>query len=549
MWRCTTVSRTGPSRALDAPVLTYDDIPRICNVADQFVDRNLREGRGDHPALVCGDRAYTYEEVATFVNRVGHVLRGLGVKREQRVLLALSDGIEFVATWYAVLKIGAVVADVYTFLQPKEYAYYLQYSRAEVAVVDRDTLDRVRPGAAESRDLRHLLVVGAIPDELETGELSFETLTDEAPDELDAAPTSRDDIAIWKFTTGSTGAPKAAVHCAHDPLISFDWYAKGVLGYQPDDVVLPVPKLFFGYARDATTLFTFGVGATGIVFPERSTAERMFALIERHRPTILVQVPTMMSAMVSHPAAGEADLGSVRFCISSGEALPEELYRRWQERFGVEVLDGIGSSEAYHIYISTRPGAVRAGSVGQVVPGYEARIVDGDGNDCADGEQGELLIAGESTALMYWNDHEKSKHTFAGDVIHTGDLFARDPDGYFWYRGRADDLLKVGGIWVAPLEIENCLLAHDAVAECAVVGYDRDGLVYPRAYVVLHEAAEVSQTDLQEFVRSRLSPHKYPRDVRFVEGLPKTPSGKLDRKALRSAAERESLEIVVAPGT
>jgi acyl-coenzyme A synthetase/AMP-(fatty) acid ligase len=247
----------------------------------------------------------------------------------------------------------------------------------------------------------------------------------------------------------------------------------------------------------------------------------------------------MMNAMVNHPDAGRHDLGSVRYCISSGEALPEELYRRWVECFGVEVLDGVGSSEAYHIYLSNRPGAVRPGSVGQVVPGYEARIVDGEGRDCPDGEPGELWISGESTALMYWDDHEKSKRTFAGDLIRTGDLFARDADGHFWYRGRADDLLKVGGIWVAPLEIENCLLGHAAVAECAVVGYEQDGLVRPRAYVVLVEPTEPNDelaTELQDFVRARLSPHKYPREVCFLPELPKTASGKLDRKALRARA-------------
>jgi acyl-coenzyme A synthetase/AMP-(fatty) acid ligase len=312
-----------------------------------------------------------------------------------------------------------------------------------------------------------------------------------------------------------------------------------VLGYRQDDVVLPVPKLFFGYARDATALFTFGVGAAGIIFPERSTPELIFGLIELRRPTVVVQVPTMMNAMVNHPDAGRHDLGSVRYCISSGEALPEELYRRWVECFGVEVLDGVGSSEAYHIYLSNRPGAVRPGSVGQVVPGYEARIVDGEGRDCPDSEPGELWISGESTALMYWDDHEKSKRTFAGDLIRTGDLFARDADGHFWYRGRADDLLKVGGIWVAPLEIENCLLGHAAVAECAVVGYEQDGLVRPRAYVVLVEPTEPNDelaTELQDFVRARLSPHKYPREVCFLPELPKTASGKLDRKALRARA-------------
>lgn len=516
-------------------MLKYADIPHDFNLASHFVDRNVEEGRGDRTALVCGSRVVTYAELAAMVNRAGNVLRGLGVRREQRVLLALSDSPEFVALWYAVLKIGAVVSEVYTFLQPKDYEYYLSYSRAQVAVVDATTLDAVRLAASSCAHAPTLLVVGMGQGELGDREVSFDEATGTASDRLDAERTSRDDIGIWKFTTGSTGAPKAAVHCHHDPLISFEWYARGVLGYREDDVVLPVPKLFFGYARDAVSLFTFGVGATGVIFPERTTPARMFELIARHRPTILVLVPTMMNAMASHEAAGLQDFSSVRFCISAGEALPEELYRRWRARFGVEVLDGVGSSEAYHIYISSRLGAVRPGTVGQIVPGYEARIVDVDGEDCADDEPGELWISGESTALMYWDDHEKSKRTFAGDLVRTGDLFARDDDGYFRYHGRADDLLKVGGIWVAPLEIENCLLGHAAVAECAVVGYEEDGLVRPRAYVVAAEGSEPSDQladELRKFVRSQLSPHKYPREVCFVGELAKTASGKLDRRAL-----------------
>lgn len=516
-------------------LLSYADIPRRFNLTSHFLDRNLEEGRADRTALYCGGRAYTYAEVARLTNRVGHVLRDLGVEIEDRVLLALSDGVEFVATWYAVLKIGAVAAEVYTFLQPKDYEYYLNYTRARVVVVDGATREKVRSVAPRCRFLRHLLVVGPA-EELTTQEVSFDRLVAQAPDQLEPEETSKDDIALWKFTTGSTGSPKAAVHCHYAPLISFERYAKQTLGYTADDVVLPVPKLFFGYARDAATLFTFGVGAAGIVFPERSTPERLFELIERFRPTILVQVPTMINAMATHPDAGRYDLSCLRYCISAGEALPVEVYQKWRRAFGVEVLDGIGSSELYHIYISNRPGAVRPGSVGQVVPGYQALVVDGDGNPLPDGEPGELRVAGETAALLYWNDREKSRRTFAADWVRTGDLFKRDADGYFWYQGRADDLLKVGGIWVAPLEIEGCLLEHPAVRECAVVGYEEAGLVLPRAYVALREPGTASPDlarALQEFVRSRLSPHKYPRDVRFVAALPKTASGKVDRKALK----------------
>jgi benzoate-CoA ligase family protein len=519
-------------------LIRLEDIPRELNLATHFVDRHVDEGRGERTALICaGDREYSYADLADRTNRIGNVLREVGVRPEERVLLALSDGVDFVASWYAVIKLGAVVAEAYTFLQPKDYAYYLEYTRARVVIADSVTLPAIREVAARASHLQKVIVAGGHPP-LEGRELSLADLVEDASPDLAAEPTARDDIAIWKFTTGSTGTPKAAVHCMHDPLISFENYARDVLDYRPDDRVLPVPKLFFGYARDAAALFTFGVGAAGIVFPERSTAERLFELIAEHRPTILVQVPAMMRAMLGDPAAERADLTSLRLCISSGEALPGELYQAWMDRFGVEVLDGVGSSEAYHIYLSNRPGAVRGGSVGQLVPGYDARLLNAEGNEVPEGEAGELRIAGESTALMYWGDHEKSKATFAGDWIRTGDLFARDADGYFWYRGRADDLLKVRGIWVAPQEIEQALMEHDAVADCAVVGVERgDGLI-PRAYVVPSAPESLSDdtaAELQDFVRSRLAPHKYPREIRFMEDLPRTASGKVDRRALRSA--------------
>jgi benzoate-CoA ligase family protein len=486
-------------------VMTYDDIPRFFNLATHFVDRNVEEGRGDRTALIGPGGPTTYAELAALVNRSGNVLRELGVRAEERVLLVLGDSVEFVALWYGAQKIGAVTAEAYTFLQPKDYAYYLDYTRAGVVVVDETTEGPIREVAADSRWLRHVLVVD--------GEL----LRD-ASDELEPAPTTKDDIAIWKFTTGSTGQPKAAVHPQHSPVLSCEWYANGVLGLREDDLVLPVPKLFFGYARDLAALFPFGVGAAGIVFPERSTPERIFELIGEHRPTILVNVPTMMAQMVGHP---EHDLSCLRLCTSAGEALPRELHDRWLETFGVEVLDGIGSSEAYHIYISNRPGRVRPGSTGELVPGYEAHIA----------ENSELWIEGDTAALLYWGEHEKTKQTFSGDTVKTGDLFERDDDGYFWYRGRVDDLIKVGGIWVAPAEIEHCLVSHPDVVECAVVGHQQNGLTLTRAFVVVREP--VDERSLQEFVRERLSPHKVPREVRIVDDLPKTPSGKLDRKALR----------------
>ena len=522
-------------------MLTYEDVPRAFNLASYFVDRNVEEGRGTRTALIGPGGATTYAELATLTNRSGNVLVELGVRAEERVLLVLADSVEFVALWYGTQKIGAVTAEAYTFLQPKEYAYYLNYTRASVVVADATTLERVREAVASSRWLRRVLVVGA-DEELQAGEASYDALAADAPDELEPAPTTRDDIAIWKFTTGSTGLPKAAVHPAHSALLSFDWYARGVLDLQEDDIVLPVPKLFFGYARDLTALYPFGVGAAGIVFPERTTPERIFELVAQHRPSILVQVPTMMAAMTAHPEAASQDLSCLRLCTSAGEALPRELYERWRAAFGIEVLDGIGSSEAYHIYISNRPGRVRPGSVGEVVPGYSARVLDEDGQEVPEGEVGTLWIEGDTAALLYWNEHEKTKQTFQGDLVNTGDLFVRDSEGFYWYRGRSDELIKVGGIWVAPAEIEHCLITHADVVECAVVGYEEEGLTLSRAHVVLRAGVAGSEElarVLQDHVRTQLSPHKYPRDVRFVAELPKTPSGKIDRLALR--AEREAV--------
>ena len=485
---------------------------RRFNVTTHFLDRHLEEGRGARTALITPDRTWSYAELAQLTNRVGHVLRDeLGVRPEERVLLVLADGAEFVASWYAVLKIGAVTAEAYTFLTAEDYAHYLDYTRAGVVVTDTATVGRIREAAASSPWLRRILVVGE----------DFEALVAAAPDELDPAPTGPDDIAIWKFTTGSTGAPKACVHRMETPLRSFEAYAAGVLGMREDDVVLPVPKLFFGYARDMAALFPFGVGAAGIAFPERSTPERLFELIATHRPTILVNVPTMMAAMVSQP---EHDLSALRLCTSAGEALPAELYRRWMDAFGVEVLDGVGSSEAYHVYISA----------GREVPGYRARVMSEDGKELPDGETGRLWIDGPTTALMYWAARERSVQTFAGDTVMSADLFVREADGSLHYRGRADDLLKVGGIWVAPAEIENCLLGHPHVVECAVVGVEREGLTLARAHVVAGGA--LTTEELIAWVRERLSGHKAPREIRFEDELPRTANGKLDRRALKALA-------------
>ena len=500
-------------------------MPEPFNLATYFVDRHVAEGRGDRTALLVGDRSVSYAELAALTNRIGHVLLDAGVRKGQRVLLALSDGEEFVATWYAAQKIGAVTAEVYPFLQPKDYAYYLGYTEAVAVIADAVTLPALREAGAQN-----LLVTGV--SELRPGERPLRTLADSASTVLEAAPTTVDDIGIWKFTTGSTGAPKACVHPLRSPLESFERYAVQVLGLREDDRILAVPKLFFGYARDLVALFPFGVGAAGIAFPERTTADLVFELIARHRPTVLVNVPTMMSAMIAHPDAANQDLSCLRMTTSAGEALPSELHRKWDETFGVPVVDGIGSSEAYHIYLSNRPGQAKRGTLGTEVPGYRAQVVDELGGPLPDGEIGPLRITGPTIAREYYGDAEKSARAFDGDTLTSGDLFSRDAEGYFHHHGRADALLKVGGVFVAPGEIEDCLLGHPDVVDCAVLGHEVDGLVVPRAYVVVRAGVSVTAAELKEHAKAHLAKHKYPREVVFMTELPRTTNGKLDRRTL-----------------
>jgi benzoate-CoA ligase len=433
---------------------------------------------------------------------------------------------------------------VNTILPTADYEYYLDYTRAKVAVVDASVMERFAPAAASSRYLKHTIVVGGsslgslMEVERHSTLHAYEEIISAASDQLENAPTLRDDIAIWLFTSGSTGHPKAAVHLQHDLPYNTECYAKRVLGINESDITLSVPKLFFGYATGTNLLFPFAVGGATALFSERSTAETMFEMIQKYRPTILTSVPTMINAMLQVEGASERyDLSSLRFCLSAGEALPPELYNRWTETFGVEILDGIGSAEMFHIYITNYPGDVVPGSLGRIVPGYEAKIVDAEGREVATGEMGTLRVKGDSAALCYWGAHEKSKETFAGDWYTSGDQFRRDEQGYYWYGGRTDEMLKVSGIYVSPTEIENCLLEHSAVRECAVTGAtDEQGLVKPKAFIVLAEGIEASdelERELKEFVKENLAPYKYPRWIEFRKDLPKNDRGKIDRKSLR----------------
>jgi 4-hydroxybenzoate-CoA ligase len=536
------------------------EFPERFNMGWYFLDRNLEEGRGDKTCLYWRDESYTYAQVQAQSNRFGNALRRLGVDVEDRILIILPDRPEFAFTWFGAAKVGAVIAMVNPILPADDFVHYFEYSRARVAVVDASTLDRIDPLRDSFRHLRHLVVVG------EPGRhLSFAGVCAESSDRLDPADTHRDDPAIWLFTSGSTGKPKAAVHLQQDLPWNTERYAKQVLGIREDDLTVSVPKLFFGYATGTNLLFPFAVGGATALVSERSEPATLFDAIERYRPTILTSVPTMINGMlrlvdqggaVPHPPdtppslrASEPrsapssssnparDLSSLRFVLSAGEALPPELYRRWKETFGVEILDGIGSAEMFHIYISNAPGDVTPGSLGRLVPGYEARVVDPEGRDCPDGEAGTLWVKGESAAILYWQAHEKSKEVLRGDWVVTGDHMRRDADGRYWYEGRTDDMLKVGGIFVSPFEVENCLLQHPAVAEAAVIGYkDPEGLIKSKAFVVCRDPAAAGEPlarELQEFVKRHLAPFKYPRLVEFAAALPKNDRGKIERKRLR----------------
>jgi benzoate-CoA ligase family protein len=501
-------------------------------MARWFLDERIAEGRGGRVAIVDDRGRYTYAEVHAMANRVAATLWARGVRPEDRVLIGLYDSVEFAAAFFGILKAGAVVAMVNPDLPEADYDHYLGYTKCRAFIADASLLSRIGAQLAPHRAICHSVIsVGGASE----GALDWSESVARADEKFETYDTSRDDPSVWLFTSGSTGKPKAAVHFHHDFPYHTSCYARPVLQMGESDVGLSVAKLFFGYATGTNLMFPFSVGASAVLFRDRATPEKIFELCARHSPTVLTSVPTMINKMLQSEAA--RDIGSLRVCISAGEALPEELYHRWKSRFGVEILDGIGSAELFHIYISNRFGEVRPGSLGKLVPGYEARVVAADGRDADHGEIGTLWVKGDSAALCYWNAHEKSKEVLRGDWVVSGDLFKRDADGFFYYAGRADDLLKVGGIFVSPTEVEGCLMRHPGVLEAAVVGYeDEEGLVKPLAYVVPRApavAGEELSSSVISHARGELAHYKVPRRIEFVAELPRSDRGKILRRSLR----------------
>ena len=528
-----------PSATLTAADL---GVPLRFNATEYFVDRHLREGRSDRVAIVCGDDEVTYRQLAERVNRCGHALcKRLELGPGERLLLLALDGPEFIYTFFGAIKIGAIPIPANTLWKPAEYAFLLNDSCARVLVVSAALLPQILAiPRTELPHLRHIVVIGDAPG----GTTAFAQLLADGLPELTAEDTSRDDVAFWLYSSGSTGSPKGCVHLQHDMVVSTELYGKGILGITEDDRSFSAAKLFFAYGLGNAMYVPLGTGGTAILWPGAPTAQNIYDAIERHRPTLFYSVPTGYGMMLARePEAGrrDYDLTSVRQAISAGEALPPALFERFRKRFGVEILDGIGSTEVLHIFISNRSGEVRPGSSGRIVPGYEARLVDEQHAPVPVGVIGNLLISGDSTCDCYWNRPEKTAETFSGQWIRTGDKYQQDADGFFWYAGRSDDMLKVGGIWVSPVEVENAILAHASVQECAVVGReDHDGLVKPMAYVVLRAGVVSDHTlarDLQLFATGSLADYKRPRWVEFLPELPKTATGKIQRFKLR---QRES---------
>jgi benzoate-CoA ligase len=510
------------------------ELPDRYNLVDHFVDRHIREDRGQKTAILSGHRRLTYSEIAEHVNRVGNGLLNLGLQAEQRVLLVLPDIPEFVAAYFGTMKIGAVAVPTSTALRSSDYAYFLEESGARVAIVHSTLLAEFEPALAGRSYCTNVIVCGEPAD----GYIQWDRLLRDASSNLEAAPTSKDAAAFWLWTSGSTGRPKAAVHMHHGWVYCCECYARGVLDIQPDDVTFSSSKLFHAYGLGNGLMFPFHAGATTILYAGKPYAKAILETAQAQRPTLFFSVPTLYAAMLQEAAHKAAyDLRSVRLAASAAEPLPAEIFRRWKERFGAEILDGIGSTEMLHIYLSARAGQVRAGSTGQAVPGYELALLDHAGQPVPPGAIGDLLVAGPSTAQCYWNRHALTQERMRGRWFFTGDKYIVDEDGYYWYAGRSDDMFRVSGQWVSPIEVECALIEHHCVLEAAVIAFEEEtGLHTPQAFVVLREGfaggAELAR-ELQDFVKQRITPYKYPRRIEFLEELPKSAAGKLLRYKLR----------------
>jgi 4-hydroxybenzoate-CoA ligase len=509
--------------------------PRIYNAAADMVDRHAGMGRAAKAAFIDPSETLSYGELMARTNRMANLLATYGIPRESRVALLLLDTVDFPVAFWGAIRAGVVPVCLNTLLTSEQYGYILGDSRAKALFVSPQLLPVVQPVLGQLPSLRHVFVAGGEPPAFALsfrGELGFQQ-----PD-AQIADTCADETAFWLYSSGSTGMPKGVRHVHSSPMETARLTGQQCLGMREDDMVYSAAKLFFAYGLGNAMSFPLSVGATAILRPERPTPELVFATIKQHQPTYFFGVPTLYASLLAHPqGTRENSSARLRICVSAGEALPAEVGKAFAARFGVDILDGVGSTEMLHQYVCNSPGALKYGTSGRPVPGYEIRLVDEQGRDVPDGEVGEMLVKGPSAADGYWNQRDKSRATFEGGWTRSGDKYTRDADGYFTYQGRTDDMFKVSGIWVSPFEVESALIGHDAVLEAAVVPKeDADGLIKPKAFIVLkpgQTAANGLPDELKEHVKAKAGMWKYPRWIEFVEGLPKTATGKIQRFKLR----------------
>ena len=499
------------------------EIPRDYNAAEDLLGGNLAAGRGAKVAIIDDGGRYTYAELAERADRFGHHLLSLGLRMEDRILIAMHDGIDWPTAFLGAIKAGILPIAVNTLLTPRDYEYMLADSRARALLVSPPLKPQFEPFLSKLPFLEHVLVS------------PFTEILSKSKPGLEAAPTTCDDPCFWLYSSGSTGMPKGTVHVHSSMRVTAELYAKGVIGLGERDTVFSAAKLFFAYGLGNSLSFPLAAGATAVLMAERPTPDAVFKRLVEHKPSFFYGVPTLYAAMLASASfPTKQDLG-LKVCISAGEALPPQIAKAFKEKTGIDIFDGIGSTEMLHIFLSNRADALRAGTTGKAVPGYELKLVDEQGNEVKPGELGELLIKGPTAANLYWNNRAKTRSTFVGEWTRSGDKYTRDPDGFYAYGGRTDDMLKVSGIWVSPAEVEAALVSHDAVLEAAVVGKeDEQKLVKPKAFVVLKPGREASTEELQNYVKARLAPYKYPRWIEFAAELPKTATGKIQRFKLRA---------------
>jgi 4-hydroxybenzoate-CoA ligase len=515
---------------------------RPYNAASDFVDSHVVRGLSAKAAFIDPDRTLSYGDLQARSMRFAHALRALGIRQEDRVALLLPDTVDFPVAFWGAIRAGSIAIPLNTFLNTALYAYILTDSRASALIAAAPLAPAIWPIVKQLPHLETVILVGAIEDDLAnfSGRAVhlFEDVIAKAAATPFAADTLSDEVAFWLYTSGSTGDPKGVKHVHSSLMATAKLFGQGVLGIGENDVVHSAAKLFFAYGFGNAMTFPLSVGATSVLWPHRPSPDGIFDIMRRHQPTIFYGVPSLYTALLAHPQVGKgAGSDRLRICVSAGEALPAHIGERWREIVGVDVLDGIGSTELLQTFLSNRPGNIRYGSTGKPVPGYEARIVDERGCELGSDEIGELIVRGPSAGEGYWNQRAKSRHTFAGEWTYTGDKFRRNGDGYYYYCGRTDDMFKVSGMWVSPFDVEAALASHEAVLEAAVIGkQDVDGLIKPKAFIVLksgYAADEILLEKLKLHVKAHAGAWKYPRWIELRTDLPRTATGKIQRFKLR----------------